>query len=85
MCAGAGFQVAKGTRVLNAIYALHRDDSVWPDAERFIPERHLSKEAEGAPTQPHAWFGFGTAPFAESFPSLPSLDEQAGLPTCTPG
>ncbi|KAK9803714.1 hypothetical protein WJX73_005339 [Symbiochloris irregularis] len=55
----AGYKVSKGTRLMVATYAIQHDESVWPDAEAFIPERHLSSDAVGAPTQPHAWLGFG--------------------------
>ena len=61
MMDGAGYKIAKGTRLMAPIYALHHDQELWPRAEEFMPERHLSDDAEGAPTQPHAWFGFGTA------------------------
>ncbi|KAK9803710.1 hypothetical protein WJX73_004212 [Symbiochloris irregularis] len=54
-----GYKVQKNQLLIGAIYAIHHDASVWPDPEAFIPERHLSADAVGAPTQPHAWLGFG--------------------------
>ncbi|KAK9795198.1 hypothetical protein WJX73_004568 [Symbiochloris irregularis] len=54
-----GYKVPKGTNLIGPIYAIHHDESVWPQAEAFLPERHLSDDAVGAPTCPHAWLGFG--------------------------
>ncbi|KAK9803744.1 hypothetical protein WJX73_010477 [Symbiochloris irregularis] len=61
-----GYKVPKGTRVMASIYAVHHDENVWPHAESFIPERHLSEDAVGAPTQPYAWLGFGDGTRSQS-------------------
>jgi cytochrome P450 len=50
----AGFDVEPGTMVVPAIATVQRADDVWPDPERFDPERFLN----GTPA-PYSWIPFG--------------------------
>lgn len=34
-----GYKVPKGIELAFAIYALHRDPEIWPEPEKFDPER----------------------------------------------
>lgn len=38
----AGYEVAKGARVVVSIYRIHRNPRVWQDPDAFIPERFLA-------------------------------------------
>lgn len=64
-----GFMVPKDTRVLVNILAISHDESLWPNPNRFEPERFLDRRSEGrefefipfgagrrmCPGQPMAW------------------------------
>jgi cytochrome P450 len=50
----AGHDLPAGVGVAPNIYATHRRPDVWPDPERFDPERFI-----GARTSPYAFFPFG--------------------------
>jgi cytochrome P450 len=50
-----GYEVPEGSLVLAAITALHYREDLYPDPQRFRPERFL--EAEGADT--YTWIPFG--------------------------
>ena len=39
----AGYRVKKGTLIAVGIYALHRDPQLWPDPERFDPDRFTAE------------------------------------------
>ncbi|KAL6875694.1 hypothetical protein ACP4OV_013207 [Aristida adscensionis] len=39
-----GYTVPKGTRVLINVWAIGHDSEVWPEPEKFMPERFLEKE-----------------------------------------
>jgi cytochrome P450 len=49
-----GYELPKGTYVLPAIAALHYRDDLFPQAERFRPERFLDGKADT-----YAWIPFG--------------------------
>jgi cytochrome P450 len=49
-----GYELPKGTYVLPAIAALHYRDDLFPEAERFKPERFLDEKADT-----YAWIPFG--------------------------
>lgn len=55
-----GTLIPRGTVVVLCPYALHRRSSLWPDPERFDPERFLP-EAE-AKRHRFAWLPFGAGP-----------------------
>ena len=50
----AGYELPKGTYVLPAIAALHYREDLFPEAERFKPERFLDGKADT-----YAWIPFG--------------------------
>jgi cytochrome P450 len=49
-----GWRLPAGVSLLAAIVVVHRSPELWPDPERFAPERFL----HGAP-EPMAWIPFG--------------------------
>jgi len=55
-----GIACPEGTVVLFAPYSLHRRPDLWPDPERFDPDRFLP-EAEAARSR-YAWLPFGIGP-----------------------
>jgi cytochrome P450/NADPH-cytochrome P450 reductase len=52
---GGRYPLRKGEVVLVLLPSLHRDPAVWPDPERFDPDRF----AEGVTIPPKAWLPFG--------------------------
>jgi cytochrome P450 len=36
-----GYMIPKGARILVNVWAMGRDDSIWPEPEKFMPERFL--------------------------------------------
>ncbi|CAN8328311.1 unnamed protein product [Cochlearia groenlandica] len=54
-CKVAGYDMPRGTMLLTNIWAMHRDPSLWEEAERFKPER-FEKEGEIEKLMP---FGMG--------------------------
>jgi cytochrome P450 family 135 len=50
----AGYQLPAGVMVVPAIGLVHSDSEVYPDADRFDPDRML-----GATLSPTTWFPFG--------------------------
>ena len=50
----AGYQLPRGVMVVPAIGLVHSDSQVYPDAERFDPDRMV-----GANLSPTTWFPFG--------------------------
>lgn len=41
-----GYTVPKGTRLLVNVWAIGHDGKVWPEPEKFMPERFLEKEVD---------------------------------------
>lgn len=57
-----GFRFSAGTHVLASEYVTHHLEAVWPDAERFLPDRwDRSAAGHRAPT-PYEYLPFGTGP-----------------------
>jgi cytochrome P450 len=54
-----GFCLPPGCNALVAIYALHRDPSIWPQPEAFRPERWLPEGQDMAARKAHAFLPFG--------------------------
>jgi cytochrome P450 len=55
---GGQYRMNKGDWALVFLPLLHRDPRVWPDAERFDPDRFGPGQAKSRP--PHAYKPFGT-------------------------
>jgi cytochrome P450 len=49
-----GYEIPAGTRVAPNIYLTHRNPSVYPEPERFLPERFLENG-----TDTYSWIPFG--------------------------
>ena len=49
----------KGDSLWVPRWAIHRDESLWPNAEAFIPERWLDSAPDIPNQSPHAWQAFG--------------------------
>ncbi|KAI4888235.1 hypothetical protein NFI96_027965, partial [Prochilodus magdalenae] len=55
-----GHAVAKGTRVLVNMWAIHHDPKHWDEPDRFRPDRFL--DATGKKIVPHSFLPFGAGP-----------------------
>jgi len=57
-----GFHVPGGTTVSASVYALHRNSDVFPNPEKWLPERWIEANSEGR-TEMLKWFwNFGSGP-----------------------
>ncbi|XP_077225029.1 cytochrome P450 81Q32-like [Tasmannia lanceolata] len=55
-CTVEGFDVPRGTMLMANIWAIHRDPKLWPEAEKFKPERFESVDVE---REGFTWMPFG--------------------------
>lgn len=53
-----GLLIPKGTFVMASIYSIHHDESIWPEHEKFMPERWQDSSKFHAA----AFMGFGLGP-----------------------
>ncbi|CAH1397985.1 unnamed protein product [Nezara viridula] len=53
----SGFLIPKGTQITIIIYALHRREDLFPDAEKFNPDRFLEQQKH-----PYAFLPFSAGP-----------------------
>ncbi len=49
-----GYELPAGVRVVPSIHLVHRDPTIYPEPERFLPERFLE-----APPGTYSWIPFG--------------------------
>ena len=49
-----GYELPAGTRVTPSIYLVHRDPAIYPEPDRFLPERFLER-----PPGTYTWIPFG--------------------------
>ncbi|HET7589198.1 MAG TPA: cytochrome P450 [Solirubrobacterales bacterium] len=49
-----GYELPAGTRVVPSIHLIHRDPQIYPEPERFLPERFLDN-----PPGTYTWIPFG--------------------------
>jgi cytochrome P450 len=54
-----GYRIPKGSTVLFSSYALHRDAQLYPDPDRFDPDRWLPERAGDQPPVSYMPFGAG--------------------------
>lgn len=54
-----GYRIPKGARVLVSIWATHRDPAIYPDPERFDPERWMGDAPKERPRFSYLPFGGG--------------------------
>lgn len=54
-----GFRIAAGTQVMVGVYAMHHDPALWPDPERFDPDRFDSFRLSGGDRWRYLPFGGG--------------------------
>ncbi|GAB0087592.1 Cytochrome P450 [Sergentomyia squamirostris] len=57
---GTKLTLKKGTGLITSIYSIHRDPEIYPNPERFDPDRFT--EDEIAKRHPMAWLPFGEGP-----------------------
>lgn len=57
---GTNLVVPVGSTIIVSTYAIHHDENIYPDPQRFDPER-FSKEAK-AERSPYAFLPFGHGP-----------------------
>jgi cytochrome P450 len=50
----AGYELPEGVKVAPCIYLVHRDPEIYPEPERFLPERFLE-----SPPGTYTWIPFG--------------------------
>ncbi len=55
-----GYSIPAGCRVLYSPYLTHRQPQIWPDPERFDPERHTPEQSRLRPAYSFVPFGGGS-------------------------
>lgn len=41
-----GYHIPKGSILISNIFHLHHDENIWPDSDKFDPNRHLSSDGK---------------------------------------
>lgn len=59
-CYIQGYYIPKGTRVLANVWKLHRDPSIWPEPEKFSPERFINDQKELDESHHFEYLPFGS-------------------------
>ncbi|XP_063957972.1 cytochrome P450 3A9-like [Lytechinus pictus] len=55
-----GITIPKGVQVIFPSFAIHRDPAIWPEPDKFNPDRFTKENREGR--HPLAWLPFGFGP-----------------------
>ncbi|WP_372444763.1 cytochrome P450 [Streptomyces coffeae] len=55
----AGYRVEAGTDIFVCPYLTHRDPSLWPEPERFDPERFIARDEDRRSSRHGAYIPFG--------------------------
>ncbi|XP_070556766.1 cytochrome P450 3A8-like [Ptychodera flava] len=56
----SGIHIPKGMFISVAVYVIHHDPKIYPEPDKFIPERFTKEEKEKR--HPYAWLPFGAGP-----------------------
>ncbi|XP_077977513.1 cytochrome P450 3A24-like [Glandiceps talaboti] len=59
-CQVKGYTIPKDMNILIPIWTIHRNPQLWPEPEKFNPERFSKEEKEKR--SPYAWLPFGAGP-----------------------
>ncbi|XP_073241136.1 cytochrome P450 3A28-like isoform X4 [Porites lutea] len=59
-CTIKGVHIPKGLPIIIPVYPIHHDPDIWPEPEKFDPERF--SEAEKSKRHPYAFMPFGYGP-----------------------
>ncbi|CAH9129395.1 unnamed protein product [Cuscuta epithymum] len=68
-CTIGGYVVAKGTILYPNVWKIHRDPRVWPEPEKFSPERFMGRDERETDPSRH----FGYIPFGIGRRSCPGI------------
>ncbi|XP_031114286.1 cytochrome P450 CYP82D47-like [Ipomoea triloba] len=68
-CIVGGYAIPKGTILYTNVWKIQRDPQVWPEPEKFLPERFLEGQAEMDTPSRH----FGFIPFGIGRRSCPGI------------
>jgi cytochrome P450 len=55
----AGYDIARGSSLGFVAWTTHRDPAIWPEPERFLPERHNREARAARPKCAYLSFGYG--------------------------
>ncbi|KAK4344867.1 hypothetical protein RND71_035043 [Anisodus tanguticus] len=68
-CKVVGYDIPKGTRLYINAWKIHRDPDIWPEPEKFMPERFLTSKANIDARSQH----FEFIPFGSGRRSCPGI------------